>query len=111
MGKVYRMRRITTAQAAAVMGCDPLFVREMMRREQLPIGIAEKKEDSKRDITQMSEKSAAICGEIVCIKLSCKTMVSRFHQQINQKSHKGVKIVDVIQLYHSADRQHHRKIC
>lgn len=59
MSKVYRMRRITTAQAAAVMGCDPLFVREMMRREKLPIGIAEKKEDSKRTTFFISPKLLA----------------------------------------------------
>lgn len=51
-----KLRRITTADAAAVMGCDPLFVREMMRLDKLPIGIAEKKEDSKRTTFFISPK-------------------------------------------------------
>lgn len=51
-----KLRRITTADAAAVMGCDPLFVREMMRREKLPIGIAKKDEDSKRTTFYISPK-------------------------------------------------------
>ena len=33
-------KRITTAQAAKLMGKTPLFVREGMRRELLPIGRA-----------------------------------------------------------------------
>lgn len=51
-----KLRRITTAAAAAVMGCDPLFVREMMRRDKLPIGIARKDEDSKRTTFFISPK-------------------------------------------------------
>lgn len=34
------MSKITTAQAAALMGKSPLFVREAMRREVLDIGTA-----------------------------------------------------------------------
>ena len=51
-----KLRRITTADAAAVMGTDPLFVREMMRREKLPIGIARKDEGSKRTTFFISPK-------------------------------------------------------
>lgn len=51
-----RLRKITTAEAAAIMGKDPLFVREAMRQEKLPIGIAEKKEDSKRTTFFISPK-------------------------------------------------------
>lgn len=54
-----KLRRITTAEAAAVMGCDPLFVREMMRRDKLPIGVADKKEDSKRTTFFISPKLLA----------------------------------------------------
>ena len=54
-----KLRRITTADAAAVMGCDPLFVREMMRRDRLPIGVADKKEDSKRTTFFISPKLLA----------------------------------------------------
>ena len=40
MSKVQRLRKITTAEAAAIMGKDQLFVREAMKQGLLNIGVA-----------------------------------------------------------------------
>lgn len=57
----------------------------------------------------VKRKSIHLCAcfpdvgsDVVCIKLVGKLIITRFHSYINQKSRKGVKIIEYYQLHHSS---------
>lgn len=53
----------------------------------------------KRKITQMSALLPGVGSDVVRIKLVGKLIITRFHSYINEKSHKGVKIIECNQLH------------
>lgn len=65
----------------------------------------------KRKGTQMCACFPDVGGDLVCIRLVGKLIIPRFHSYINQKSRKGVKIIEYYQLLRQTSGNNDQQIC